>query len=389
MPKKHTLEFVINSIKEKYNDEYDTSYITEYEGNKMPLHLFCKKHGCHFFTAYQDLAKGHACPECGKEKRIKAKTKSTEKFIQDAVKVYGDKYDYSMVNMEGRVDKRNEKIPIICYEKDEFGNEHGIFHAYPSVFLAGHSCPKCAKNETKTIEYVKRKSLDKFGKKYGFIDSTYKGMKTEMNIICPIHGIIHMSPENHLKSKCGCHKCAKKVVEKEDIFKRLKEVHGDKYTIDEDFEFNGMRKKIKINCPIHGGFWMRPFDLLVSKQGCPKCKASKLEVEIRDLLEKNPIKIEEQKTFDWLIYKDNLYIDFYLPEYKIGIECQGEQHFRPIDFFGGEENFSEQIKRDEIKKNLCKAHGITILYFSDKEHENVFADKQELINEIKKYGKNC
>lgn len=37
-----------------------------------------------------------------------------------------------------------------------------------------------------------------------------------------------------------------------------------------------------------------------------------------------------------------MYIDFYIPEYNIFIEYNGEQHYVPIEHFGGELQFSEQ-----------------------------------------------
>ena len=72
-----------------------------------------------------------------------------------------------------------------------------------------------------------------------------------------------------------------------------------------------------------------------------------------------------QKTFDWLVDKGNMYLDFFLPEYGVAIECQGIQHFEPCDFFGGEEAFIDCQRRDAKKEELCSDRGITTLYFSD------------------------
>lgn len=120
------------------------------------------------------------------------------------------------------------------------------------------------------------------------------------------------------------------------------------------------------------------------------CQTSKLENFIYNFLSDNS-SFEEQRTFSWLKYKNNLKLDFYLPEYNIAIECQGEQHFRPIDWFGGEEKFRLQQERDLLKYNLCKEHGITILYYTDLPQSRinffapVYTDINELLNEIKKY----
>lgn len=45
-----------------------------------------------------------------------------------------------------------------------------------------------------------------------------------------------------------------------------------------------------------------------------------------------------------------LVFDFYLPEQDLYIEYQGEQHFKPIDFFGGKEQFKKQQLYDNYKR---------------------------------------
>lgn len=59
-------------------------------------------------------------------------------------------------------------------------------------------------------------------------------------------------------------------------------------------------------------------------------------------------------------------MDFYIEKYKIAIEIQGEQHFLPIERYGGEEDFKLRKKRDEIKLKLCELHGIKIFYITKK-----------------------
>jgi len=44
--------------------------------------------------------------------------------------------------------------------------------------------------------------------------------------------------------------------------------------------------------------------------------------------------------------------DIWFPEYKIGIEYQGIQHDRPIEYFGGEVSFLKNVERDKRKKDL-------------------------------------
>ena len=82
-----------------------------------------------------------------------------------------------------------------------------------------------------------------------------------------------------------------------------------------------------------------------------------------------------------------MFLDFYLPDFNIAIECQGGQHFSPIDLFGGEEFFNKTLLRDGIKNKLCAEHGIKIIYFSNAHIDypyQVLESYNKLLNEIKK-----
>ena len=97
-------------------------------------------------------------------------------------------------------------------------------------------------------------------------------------------------------------------------------------------------------------------------------------------------------------YKDKVIfgtqeLDIYFPKYKIGIEVQGEHHFKPIDFDGNGKETSKKIfekikERDYRKKEICKKNGIKLLYFTFN-HDSFLGEKTyktyiDLINEIKK-----
>ncbi|WP_035536534.1 hypothetical protein [Halomonas alkaliantarctica] len=56
-------------------------------------------------------------------------------------------------------------------------------------------------------------------------------------------------------------------------------------------------------------------------------------------------------------------LDIYLPDHNIGIEYQGAQHMRPVEFFGGQAAFEKQQERDRRKRVLCEANGCTLIEF--------------------------
>ena len=43
------------------------------------------------------------------------------------------------------------------------------------------------------------------------------------------------------------------------------------------------------------------------------------------------------------------------------IECQGQQHYKPIEQFGGEAQFLIQKENDEKKRNFCKEENIILI----------------------------
>lgn len=61
---------------------------------------------------------------------------------------------------------------------------------------------------------------------------------------------------------------------------------------------------------------------------------------------------------DWL---EGLELDIWVPEIGLGIEYQGQQHFHPVEAWGGEEALEEQKKRDERTRSLCADKGVNLL----------------------------
>lgn len=85
-----------------------------------------------------------------------------------------------------------------------------------------------------------------------------------------------------------------------------------------------------------------------------------------------------QYKSDWLGKQS---IDIYIPAKNVGIEYQGRQHYEPIDYFGGEEAFKENIKRDERKKKLCEKNGVKLLYWK----YDIVVDNTKVTNFIKEF----
>lgn len=55
------------------------------------------------------------------------------------------------------------------------------------------------------------------------------------------------------------------------------------------------------------------------------------------------------------------HLDVFFPELAVAVEFQGEQHDRPIDFFGGQKAFEENQRRDKKKRAACKRNGVELI----------------------------
>ena len=198
----------------------------------------------------------------------------------------------------------------------------------------------------------------------------YISKRKKIKCICKLCGNEFESLPYSLEHGTGCPKCSfgRKKTNKQFI-NELKECHGKNILPIELYIDDST--KISFKCRKCGYIWKQKPRAILNGHGCPKCRIKHLERDIDEML-KNEI-VVFQKKFDWLKYKGLLYLDFYLPKYNIAIECQGEQHFKPIDFAGNgkewaDELFNKNVERDLLKKRLCEKNGVKIYYYTNEKN---------------------
>ena len=183
--------------------------------------------------------------------------------------------------------------------------------------------------------------------KYEFDETTFVNSHTPMKAICKKHGEFWKTPKNLLKYDCW--DCSYELRAKNNtlttiaFIEKAKKVHGEKYIYSESI-YSGAKIPLIIKCPDHGEFKQTPNDHLNGK-GCPVCKESHLERDVKLLLNKHNVTYEWQFKSEWLGRQS---LDFYLPEYNLAIECQGKQHFG-VGGWGNDYDFNYVINSD-IKK---------------------------------------
>ncbi len=75
--------------------------------------------------------------------------------------------------------------------------------------------------------------------------------------------------------------------------------------------------------------------------------------------------VKREATPNWL---GKQRLDLYIPELNLAIEYQGQQHYKPIELFGGEGGFKNTRQMDKEKLNKCKQNGINLVYFTYKDN---------------------
>ncbi len=304
-----------------------------------------------------------------------SRRKTTEQFIKEAKLIHGNKYDYSLVEYKNN----STKVKIIC-------KAHGMFEQRPSDHLNNHGCKKCADEYTSSLfVWTKEKFIEEANKKYNyFYDYSlveYKNSSTKVKIICPIHGIFKQKPSTHLHEG-GCIECCnndKKLSDKE----ILQSIKNNNYTFEivskdfkhsSDFIIKGTCKQCKNSIFKKLNSWRYGNNI------CQVCNEydSIGEMLVGKCLQNNNINFEMQKKFPDLKDKNQLSYDFYLKDFNLLIECQGEQHKKPKSFGCSSKietykNFLVQKKHDKLKLDYAKYNNFNFLeiWYNDYEYEKI------------------
>lgn len=361
--KKCSTKDFISKSKSIFGDLYNYSKV-QYENNKVKVELICKNHGSFFVRPDTHLTRKAGCQNCARMKT--GYLNMNKNWLSDFKSVHGDRYDYSKVNYKGN----RVKVEIVC-------KNHGSFLMKPNAHISQkQGCPKCSEKYNDCETFIITSNII-FGNLYDYSRVKYINSHQKVEIMCKKHGSFLICPKEHINQKQGCPKCGKISMSnklRKDIkilLNQFNNLNGDLYDYS-NVNYVNNNQKIDIICKKHGLFKQSPKSHLRG-DGCPKCKSSKGERNIMYFLEKNNIDYIYQKTYYDCISTigNKLKFDFYLPDYNICVEYDGEQHFKPIDYFGGVESFNRQRERDITKNNYCLENNIKLIRLSFKDYDKI------------------
>jgi len=252
---KKTTEEFIGDAQKIHGDKYDYSKV-DYINNETKVLVICKECGAEFFQKPSNHLNGQGCPKCGVKKRVLNNTYTKDEILAKAKEIYDNRFDYSKFIYNGISEKGLIKCNTCGREFNQSMNEHINQH---------HGCPFCGKanllNSRKiTTEEFVEKAKKIHGNTYDYSLVKYVNYDTEVEIICPKHGVFMQTPDAHLQGK-GCQKCGVRLSKNEDeIANFIREVDGveivqQERTLIKPYEIDIYVPDKKIGIEFNGLLW--------------------------------------------------------------------------------------------------------------------------------------
>ena len=304
---KYTKQEIIKKFKEIHGNKYNYDKF-EYNGYDVKSWITCPIHG-DFKQSPNAHIHNHGCFECGKGTIKNKLSKNKEKFIADARKIHGDKYDYSKVNYINN----HTNVTIIC-------PIHGPFEQTPKNHLKGFGCKKCS-GEKKSLE----RSLNKeefiirankvHNNRFTYDLTNYKNLQSFIKVIDTTDGKVYeQKADSHIDGHTPFGNCwdSRKIKYDDDFYKKIYKLYGDKYDLSK-VKYVNSKKKVTIICPIHGGKNVSPQTLLNGWE-CPECKKEREKISIERISNKLKKHTEIIKILDVNLIDNKIFVT-YLCEY--------------------------------------------------------------------------
>ena len=245
-----TTKEIIKRFRKKYGNKYGYSKVV-YSGMHKKVIIICHDHGEFLQSPWYHLKKKYGCRKCANYESSVRQLKDTDYFVSKAIKLHGNKYDYSKSIYTGC----KNKLIVIC-------PIHGHTEQTPSNHLSnkGGGCKACGietRSNTRklSVDVVMKRFKENHGDTYDYSLVEYTNTETPVTILCKKHGEFYQRPNNHMKGT-GCPKCfCKKSKMETELFNWLpvKAEQGNRSLIGKEIDIYMADKNIAIE--LNGVFW--------------------------------------------------------------------------------------------------------------------------------------
>lgn len=342
---------------------------TEYITAKTKLEWECKL-GHSWFATPNHIKKGTWCPKCSRKKVSDAQRLDIKIAQELAFKYHGKCLSKEYKNARTKLIWQCEK-------------EH-IWEAIYDSVSRGSWCPICAGYKKKDIE-----DCHNYASKFNGFCLSKKYVNAHTNLEWKCHkGHIWLSSPNNVKRGQWCPTCGYESVSNK-LSLDIDEIHaiakkrGGRLITN---RYENAKTKLTWQCA-QDHSWEATYDSIKRGTWCPVCSSGYGERVTKIIFEeifKAPFEKERPK---WLrnVEGNQMEIDGYNSELKIGFEHHGQQHYKRIQFYYSDKKFLKRLRDDKEKERLCKENNITLVIVP--EIPNILAlDKAIpfIINELKK-----
>lgn len=273
------------------------------------------------------------------------------------------------IQIVGTYRKAHDRISCRCVLDDH------QWSPYAYQLSAGQGCPVCGRKKAYDFSQSRKLNNEEFRSKLKDISpnitpiESYINSCTPIECFCLVHKISWKARPNDLLRGHGCPKCGRQVAAVNHSYSHTEFIEKMSL-VNKDVEVLGtyvnMHEKIKCRCRNCDTIWYpKCLNLFYAKTGCPTCNESKGEKNIRTYLEETNVIFRSQYKFKDCKNVYSLPYDFAIlnsQDEVLGlIEYDGEQHFRPVSFFGGQDRFQDVVTNDSTKNKYAIDNNIPLL----------------------------
>ncbi len=351
--------------------------------NKDTYNCKCLVCGELYTTSYDSLFQGCMHKNCA-SKISNLPNKLTIKDIQEKCKQNG-------MHLTLEYEDKNGFITYQCNKCGYRGKKNR------TLLIRKRGCPECGKLNTR------------ISKCHPIQDISYELSKYDLSFISKeTDDVLPITPYTKIRVQCDnclskfktslnyieryniiCPTCSQSNRRQDSFYKYQEYISSINPHLHFEYNENYSDQKLEILCDECGKTFYKFLADLRKHPNCPNCTTnSVLEDRVGRYLKDNNINYTHPYRFDDLrgINEGQLSYDFYLIDQNILIECQGAQHERPIEHFGGEAQFKIQQEHDKRKRKYAKTHGIELveIWYYDVDNINQILNNILNINNTKR-----
>lgn len=378
------MKFTIEDIRKQFNERHYILLDEEYINQRQTMHFICEKHkeyGEQTIVYANFKYKHNGCHFCAQEKFQEKQRTSVEE-----VKRLTEEKGLIFVGITYSSENNHTYaiVQYICPKHRYVGIQESPLW---QIKKGKYGCNYCnfVLDTTTFKEKLERLHIDYFD-----VIGEYKGQYDDIEIRCKKHQINYFAkPYKIFNGTNSCPLChqedlrTRNLLSKDEAEQKLHLTHPMLNIIG---NYIDTFTPVKLHCNEHNYDFECSINNYLYKgkqECCPKCQRTSGELFIINFLEKYNYKYSQQKTFSECRVKQPLPFDFYLDDFNICIEYQGEQHYYAVDWFGGEKQLKKQQKYDEIKRKFCDENHIKLIEIPYWEKDNL---NDYLWNQLKSCG---